>query len=112
MYQIVRGLALLNFIGVIHSDVKSNNLILINYKRAFKYRSIKIIDFDVSRTVLTSSSEGLSDNRGTYPYMSLEKGISMKTGEHYCYHFKSDAWSLGYVFLQMLVAGCGGDKKP
>lgn len=97
MYQTVRGLALLNFLGIIHSDVKSNNLILVNYNRSLKHRVIKVIDFDVSRTVLTSSAT--IDNKGTYKYMSLEKGVSMKKGRPYIYDFKSDAWSLGYVFL-------------
>lgn len=97
MYQSVRGLALLNFLGIIHSDVKSNNLILVNYNRALKHRVIKVIDFDVSRTVLTTSAT--LDNKGTYKYMSLEKGVAMKKGTAYPYDFKSDAWSLGYVFL-------------
>ena len=109
MYQSVRGLALLNFLGIIHSDVKSNNLILVNHNRSLKRRVIKVIDFDVSRTVLTTSAS--LDNKGTYKYMSLEKGVAMKKGRGYHFDFKSDAWSLGYVFLQMLLAGCGPEGK-
>lgn len=68
-------------------------------------RHIKVIDFGASKKIETTKTLTLSMNTGTVPYEPLEKSVSRKTGTQIEFKLKVDAWSLGIVILETLIAG-------
>eukprot|EP00927_Polykrikos_kofoidii_P022461 TRINITY_DN2094_c2_g1_i1.p1 TRINITY_DN2094_c2_g1~~TRINITY_DN2094_c2_g1_i1.p1 ORF type:complete len:749 (+),score=138.62 TRINITY_DN2094_c2_g1_i1:166-2412(+) len=97
--QLADGLAFLHSQGVIHRDLKLENVLVASERRERRMTlySVKITDFGLSKAV----GAGLSDAKsrvGTRPYAAPE----IWGGE--TYDFRSDLWSLG-VLLYVLLAG-------
>lgn len=90
-YEVVAGLLYLHSNGIMHRDIKSDN-ILVNDKG-----EIKLGDFGFA-TNLLSTSGALSSRKtlvGTPYWMAPE----ITKGQEY--NFKADNWSLGILFLEL-----------
>jgi serine/threonine-protein kinase len=101
MIEACEGLAEAHALGIVHLDVKPENLFIVRRKDGRGV--IKLLDFGISKQLLTSgttepapdASEGLV---GTPLYMSPEQVRSQHTLDH-----RTDIWSLGAVFYEMLT---------
>lgn len=89
--QIVHGLGQLHKYGIVHRDMKLEN-ILMDYT-TFDNFTAKVIDFGLSQ-VLTPLSR-TSETYGTLIYCSPEILLSMP------YDFKVDIWSLGIILFYL-----------
>ena len=88
--QIVEGMLYIHGQGVLHRDIKLDNILIDNKDQ------IKICDFGISRPL---PNKKMSEQSGTPAFMAPE----IIAGEGY-EGFGSDVWSLGVVFY-CLVAG-------
>ncbi|CAE7467325.1 CDC5 [Symbiodinium natans] len=99
--QLVQGLAFLHSQGVIHRDLKLENVLVASQRRAYTngpmLYNVKITDFGLSRVLDPSASDALS-TVGTQPYCAPEV---LGEGSH---SFSADVWCLG-VLLFVLIAG-------
>jgi serine/threonine-protein kinase len=101
MIEACEGLAEAHALGIVHLDVKPENLFIVRRKDGRGV--IKLLDFGISKQLLTSGSnepvpeanEGLV---GTPMYMSPEQVRAQHTLDH-----RTDIWSLGAVFYEMLT---------
>jgi serine/threonine protein kinase len=95
MHQIVAGLRYLYDSGVLHRDLKPQNILL------DEYRNIKLIDFGLAREFHDShSDDGVSmfdTFCGSPMYMSPEMV------HHRCYDTMSDIWSLGVIMFELIT---------
>jgi len=99
LHQLVCGMEFLHEQGVIHRDMKLENVLVASERRhrPLVLYTIKITDFGLSKSV----GQGLSEARstvGTKPYTAPEV---LREG---CHDFSSDLWCLG-VLLFVLLAG-------
>jgi eukaryotic-like serine/threonine-protein kinase len=89
--QVARALNHAHFRGIIHRDIKPANVMI------SKRGDVKLMDFGIARdeslTDLTETGTGL----GTPSYMSPEQILGDKLDQ------RTDIWSLGVVFYQMLT---------
>jgi eukaryotic-like serine/threonine-protein kinase len=99
------ALAIAHAKGIVHRDIKPENLFLTATQHARSLKSVKVLDFGISKVALTGkvSSANLALERtvhlmGTPLYMSPEQVRS--TGD---VDLRSDIWSLGMVIYEMLT---------
>lgn len=91
IYQLCNGLKSLHQIGIIHRDIKPNNIIIVN-------RVIKILDYDISRKYDDTKDQD-TKYLGTKHYASPEQyGFNQTTT-------LSDIYSLGKT-IQSIVDKC------
>lgn len=96
--QMFEGLAYLHQSGIVHRDIKPQNILLtkrLNY--------IKIVDFGAAKIVADTSNvshQTKIEARGTFKYMAPE----VLRGEPSAVESSVDIWSMGCVMLEM-VAG-------
>lgn len=86
--QISQGVACLHSLGIIHRDIKIDNIV---YTEQNTKIQVKLIDFGLSKII--GSGEYTSETYGTFCYMPPE--IIKKS----LYNFKADIWSLGVTFF-------------
>ena len=94
--QMVRGLEVIHEKGVIHKDIKPQNIIIHPGTRLIKY-----IDFGLSTRLKQENKRALSPNRleGTLAYISPEQTGRMNRPVDY----RSDFYSLGATFYELLT---------
>jgi eukaryotic-like serine/threonine-protein kinase len=104
--QACRGLAKAHAAGIVHRDIKPDNLFLLEPDGE---RFVKLLDFGVAKQqvaddVLRMTATGTMV--GTPYYMSPEQAIGLKTID-----FSTDLWSLAVVLYQCVVGSLpfGGD---
>lgn len=99
MKQIVMGVAAAHKQGVIHRDLKPDNIMLKDIGRGEV--SVKLVDFGIARMMesiqSTTSISGANTVIGTPFYMSPEQCITSKIDE------RSDIYALGIIFYEMLI---------
>ena len=89
--HIVEGIAAMHKQGVIHADIKADNVVLMGPTEP------RIIDFDVSLKKNAGASA-----RGTRSYMAPEVLRQISMGLIMKYTEKQDIWSLGVLLYAML----------
>ncbi|HSQ61629.1 MAG TPA: protein kinase [Polyangiaceae bacterium] len=88
--------------GIVHRDLKPENLFV--SRRSDGWRTIKVLDFGISKAVLVGpssvdlSSHNTSGIMGSPFYMSPEQLRSTRTVDH-----RADVWSLGVVLFELLT---------
>ena len=87
--QVAEGLAAAHGQGIVHRDVKPENLVFDRNDR------IKIVDFGLARS--RTADEPTGSTGGTAAYMSPEQLAGHEPDE------RSDLWSLGVVLHEMLL---------
>eukprot|EP00971_Amphidinium_carterae_P236096 4685457-Amphidinium_carterae.1 len=100
-YQLVDGISFLHEEGVVHRDMKLENVLVASEETTLREQqvlyTVKISDFGLSKCI----GDGVSQARstvGTKPYIAPEV---LREGLH---DFSSDLWCLG-VLLHVLVSG-------
>jgi serine/threonine-protein kinase len=103
--QACEGLADAHAQGVVHRDIKPDNLFVVRESNG--WRSLKIFDFGISKFSLTGthSDVDLASNltesmMGTPHYISPEQIRSTRDVDH-----RTDIWSLGAVMFEVLSKG-------
>ncbi|GMH13393.1 hypothetical protein Nepgr_015234 [Nepenthes gracilis] len=87
--DVARGMEYVHGLGLIHRDLKSDNLLI------FSDKSIKIADFGVAR--IEVQTEGMTPETGTYRWMAPEMI------QHRPYTQKVDVYSFGIVLWEVIT---------
>ncbi|KAK9741709.1 hypothetical protein RND81_03G122900 [Saponaria officinalis] len=87
--DVARGMEYVHGLGLIHRDLKSDNLLI------FADKSIKIADFGVAR--IEVQTEGMTPETGTYRWMAPEMI------QHRQYTQKVDVYSFGIVLWELIT---------
>jgi serine/threonine-protein kinase len=95
--QACRALSRAHAQGVVHRDIKPNNLFLLDQDGE---TFVKLLDFGIAKTLRATDLAVTSTGQflGTPLYMSPEQLVSTKDVD-----FRSDLWSLGVVAYHCLV---------
>jgi serine/threonine-protein kinase len=91
MKQLARGLSQAHAQGILHRDLKPSNVIITSQNVA------KIVDFGLARVTDQAASTLTTGISGTLAYMSPEQTRGEPLDP------RSDIWSLGVVFAEMLT---------
>ena len=103
--QVCEGLAEAHSLGIVHRDIKPYNLIVV--ERSPGWRSIKIVDFGISKVVLPDMPKVVTGVIiGTPCYMSPEQLRSTAGVDH-----RSDIWSLGATLYELLAGRSAFDAS-
>ena len=101
--QAAEALAVAHACGIVHRDVKPENLFLA--RRADGSEIVKVLDFGISKAALTGSVFGgdaqplkTQDLMGTPLYMSPKQIRCTATVDH-----RTDIWSLGVVLYELIT---------
>ncbi|HEU4410981.1 MAG TPA: serine/threonine-protein kinase [Polyangiaceae bacterium] len=101
--QLCEALAEAHAAGIVHRDLKPENLFLVH--RGDEWRTLKVLDFGISKTALTDSPYGVDmlltqtlSMMGSPLYMSPEQIRATKNVDH-----RADIWSVGIVLYELLA---------
>jgi serine/threonine protein kinase/Tfp pilus assembly protein PilF len=89
--QICEGLSEAHRLGVVHRDLKSNNIMI------DKEGNVRIMDFGIARSLETKGITGAGVMIGTPEYMSPEQVEGKEVDQ------RSDIYSLGVILYEMLT---------
>jgi len=92
--QICKGLAAAHSAGVVHCDIKPENILLT--RAMARYDHVKIVDFGISK-IQGSGGDKLFSGTGTPPYMAPEQCLGL------AYDGRLDMYALGCTAYEMVV---------
>lgn len=98
-YQILQGLDFIHSKNIVHTDLKLDNILIINDLKNIKYNkdiNIKICDFGTSHL----TTEKCNFNAGTIDYNAPECIIGLPYGQ------KIDVWAIGCILFEILTGIC------
>jgi serine/threonine-protein kinase len=96
MIQAARGIARAHDLGVVHRDLKPDNIFVC--QRPDRSDLVKILDFGIARSKSDSRLTGAGELFGTPQYMAPERIMQGETGP------SVDLYALGVIFFEMLTA--------
>ncbi len=96
MIQAARGIARAHDLGVVHRDLKPDNIFVC--RRPDGSDLVKILDFGIARSSGDSRLTGAGELFGTPQYMAPERIMHGETGP------SVDLYALGVIFFEMLTA--------
>jgi serine/threonine protein kinase/tetratricopeptide (TPR) repeat protein len=91
--QICEGLSEAHSLGVVHRDLKSNNIMI------DKEGNVRIMDFGIARSLEAKGITGAGVMIGTPEYMSPEQVEGKEVDQ------RSDIYSLGIILYEMVTGG-------
>ncbi|MGD0675537.1 MAG: serine/threonine-protein kinase [Polyangiaceae bacterium] len=97
MIQIARGIARAHDLGVVHRDLKPDNIFIC--ERADRGDLVKILDFGIARSRTDSRLTSAGELFGTPQYMAPERIMSGDAGP------SVDLYAAGVIFFEMVTAG-------
>ena len=93
--QIVSALVYLRQKGIMHRDIKPDNILLTNADHSIA--NAKLSDFDTCRSMLAPKEERKTMIIGTHGYMAPEVQVSST------YNSQVDVWSLGCLIFELVT---------
>ncbi|KAJ3318605.1 hypothetical protein HDU76_000789 [Blyttiomyces sp. JEL0837] len=94
--QILSGLLYLNSNGLVHRDLKSENILLTGEAAGIMLPTVKIADFGIA-AIVDNTETNMQERIGTLQYMAPE---IIRNGQ---YNSQCDLWSCGVIFFEMLT---------
>lgn len=95
LQQIMSATAAMHKAGLIHCDLKPENIIVMDHDRT--HPRLVLIDFDFTQEIKNVNAGTVLEG-GTLPYTAPERLIDAKSVT-----FKSDMWSIGMTAFRLLV---------
>lgn len=95
MRDILEGLKHIHRCGIVHADIKVENILAFEPPAPDEFPVLKIIDFGLSQRLDKSGKVALAQKIGTIGYMAPEFGSAE------VFDAKIDMWSVGIVFYEM-----------
>jgi serine/threonine protein kinase len=92
MIQICQGIAKIHEYGMIHCDIKPNNIIIVNNNT-----QAQIIDLGSAVQCGTLNTKNVTLRENTIPFSAYEVLFLDRID------YKSDVWSLGCLFFEMVT---------
>ncbi len=99
--QLCQGVAAAHEVGVLHRDLKPQNIMLLNAQAdSLLLKQVKILDFGLAKLLDGEQSDATTIGRrfGSYMYMSPEQVAGTHTDQ------RADIFSLGCILFELLTA--------
>lgn len=97
--QLFHGVAAAHDAGVVHRDLKPQNIVVANSLRPDVAFTVKVIDFGISKRLQGEPQQTMA--MGTYSWMAPEQDSSRSVVD-----LRTDVWALGLIVFWLLTGKC------